>query len=1210
MDENLINNQQDEVQHELIQHEEVQPELVDHAQLGAQPLILEPGLAGEQIKRQELEQNENELNKYNIQFDRIPARMKRYSTKRGKGALKTESSAIRQRILLGEDEYIGSKKEMLDQASLLQNESELLLRDKKWYRLFKFQSAEMDRVKESVSYLNNLLDRQLPLVNMNNRTMLDTKYLTDTIIPAYQAAFDACHAYIALRKRTGAKHSTGIRRLEKVKRLQSMLQNEKENFSIIVDNAKANRFRDVDWSKIGKEGKPITLRDVIGEIRTNIAVISYFVPEGNSSNVYRVRVRDDKTGKYYYVKINEKLLHEDVGGYLERRIQELNRSKGIKENGDLLRPTEEDVKNILKQMENKEISEEEGDRQIIENRSKREELRLEGKIDLEDYNFALNFLNTMKSKLDALPDAARRDKEAKYAAFLAHDFDKMFRDLAEYNAEIVKINGDVALLENLIHKLESENANGKYNVQLDSLRHAKQNGIRPMTELDWLKAVIKNDPEKYGINEQADAELFAILDEMGNREYGENNEKIGLSRFFTRSLGKEVELFGQHAERSGLSSSDVLASNNTATSRLADMFNFSDVVTTSFKGRLKLTEVGMTTQKSHLVTFSEEAPGKELLQIMQDAQKYQQEHDIKESLVQFTPEAIRQMSRLHTFDLITLQTDRHWRNIKADFEEVQGNPKRWIIKSIKSYDHDQSCGNKNLKQYFPVVADPATGKKSTQMPGFLKPIMMTVNRNSKLYRYTQATKMTSQANPMAIAGNANFLDAIELPKAKTKDIDDYFKQFKQEHGTDFYAAYPFMPELFIPRAFDITTPMTKHDFSFRSYSKVMKANQGKEALVKKFYLAMNKLIAPFMEDRQSSWNDFYNKADDMTANQKNAAAQEQQNALNAKIDSERRMYADSQNFPVTDELVADCKNLVGEVMTTKYAGRKEHLKAFREAYALYQQLDFTKLEEDGMESDPMVTGRKDIKGYYDFMLQSFFYNTKMYFASGEKNETARDELLQEDLEHRKNELKEEKFAELQLKYPNMSLQELENRAKDEADKEAEKEMSEDVRVPAVLHMDRAAYNSVCDALENDEILEYMLCDLGMSQDKKDALRQRLQQIKDEALEAEKVVKKWAKLKGLPEDSIEAKFFLEPEEFAQINKLTDMVLDPGLSYFSNEDSQFMIAQPEMKNYFNEEDKARARAITNHERNEPRQKAGDLVGEYTSMVNNQIVHAPAA
>ena len=1060
--------------------------------------------------------------------------------------------------------YMGTKDQMLESAKLLRNSSVLLIRDKKWYRLFNWESDEMTKVKQTTAYLNNLLDKEVKL----SGGKLDLVYLEETILPAYQAAFEACDFYISEKRRKGqAKRTVGIRRLKAVENMMGLLREEWDNYKLVKDNG----FVGIDL-----QGKK-SMRELLGEIRKKKARISRFMPEGNSSNVYRVKVEGEKDGKAYFVKKDEKLIHENMGLYLTLRIAELKRSKEVRRKYDQMNEEdykaavnarEEEIKKIDEQVKRGELSEEAGDKRIIEIRAEREELRLEGKISMTDYQNALTFLEKLDADVNKAADA---DKKSAYIALLAHDYDKFFTQRQIYNANVRQLKASGSTIDELISTLKREKK-GNWEAQVRELEKRKAGAMEEMSEWQWFEAHI----EELGLSKEKNADLIAILQGIGTAT------EDGLSRLFTRSLGKEAELFGQHAERSGLSNSDILASNNTATSRFAGLFDFKDVVTQSFKGKLEFTEVGQKGATIANVTFSEEAPGEELLQVMEDAQKLQKERNLPESLVKFSKNAVRQLSRMHTFDLITLQTDRHWRNIKAQVTKKEGNPPEWIIDSVKCYDHDQSFGNKDLKEYFADVTDEATGEVKTKREGFLTPIMMTVSKSSNLYRYAKFTRMTNKKTGKSGVSTDSFLDTIQIPKAKTKQLEmatiNYKKIWK---GKDQYTSMPFTMIERSALYFNWGDPVTQKKLKKGMEEK----NPGKEKIYEEFFIGLNQLTALMSDKNKKELTDGNLCKSKEEAEEKGKLAEKE--------------YMDKHPWDPENEEAweAGVKQAKAAFMT-----RKEALKLFRRVVELYNQLDLTRLEI-GMEKygHEMYSGGKDVVGFFDYNIQGFFHLLKLHFSTGEENQAALQELKADDLKEKEKETKEK------LRKAGKEGKALEDAVKEEM----KKEKAETVRMPAVLHMDREAVENVRKALNSEAQLDLLLKDLGMTSDKKTALKKRLQQILDEVKEATKAVNEWADLQGLPQDAIERKFLLDKEDWDKIDSLTDLALDPGMSYFSNEDSQFLMADKDMNKYLTQDDRERARSITNDERNTQRQRMGNLEGDYVPYVNNSIAKSePAA
>ena len=1085
-----------------------------------------------------------------VDFDQIGQDMKTYSTDRSKSDIKRENEAIKVRQTEMKNDYMGSREQMLDSAALLKNSSELLIRDKKWYSLFQAESPEMTRVKESLAYLNKLLDGD---VQLDKNGQVDARYLTETIMPAYRQAFSACDDYMTKKKEQGAaKHSTGIRRLEKVTQIYNLLQTEMNNFNIFVN---------VAFVGVKAKGEVKSVRDLLGEVNVKNSLISRFMVQGNSSNVYRVKTKPEDAqnpedaDKAFYVKKDEKLLNEEMETYTENRLTELRRSKKIREKYKNLKEDEylaevaasdKKIEEWDKKVEENPALEENADKEIIKIRAGREELRLEGKIQMADYDNAIEFLEQMQSKITGAQ--GEKYKEI-YTKLLAHDFDKLFREMNEFNAILDNLRNEKGTAGKLIERLEKEKKPG-YEAQVEMLRKQMGKNFAPMNELDWFMKRIGCEDE----------EIKSTLTAISKKE-----KSGGLFALFTRTLGKEAELFGQQAERSGLTKSDVLASNNTATSRMAGQFGFNDVVTTSFKAKLKFTEVGKTEPTTANVTFSEEAPGEELFQVMADAQKSGKK-------VRYSSEAIRQMSRMHTFDLMTLQTDRHWRNIKV---VVNKSGDDWVIDSMKCYDHDQSFGTKTLSEYFADEKDEQTGEVHTRREGFLTPIMMTVTKNTPLYKYAKKTKMTKEGKEANLTTSLNFMDDIKLPVAKTKSLAKATENYKKQHeGDDQYTTSPWQ--------------VINRTHAYMSYRLKM---DGDDEMDDGAYMP----DGYEMVERRKNLGEIIEKY--------NPGKKETGLLFFDKLSMLHDMvYAGDSK--VSDEKLED---------KDKW---KELYELFEETYSLYQQLDFTQIDEDmvtsgiqGSRPTEYFTGGKDVVGYMDYNLQGYFYTLKLKFDPSlkEKNTDKNDPGQMKSLNDCQSALAEIKADKINAIKKNLKKSDpsYENDEK-KLDEAVEKETEKTARVPAILHMDREAYNSVCDALNSEEYINLMLMDLGMPKSKKNALIERLKEIKAQAEEAEAVVKKWAKDKGLPDDDVRGKFFLDPGDYEKIENITDMALDPGMSYFSSEDTQFLTKDETMSKLMSEGDRQKAREITNDERRTQRQNVGALreEEEYRPLVENGI------
>jgi hypothetical protein len=1144
-----------------------------------------------------------------VDLKSIKKELKTYRTNRSKDQIREQS---RQLMNIQANNLKGSKKSQLANAELVKNSSELLLRDKKWTRFFfAKESPEMIAVKQSVAYLNNLLDGEVQTTGHGEKEKVDVKYLLDTIIPAYQTAFDACDTYIKKRESEGAKKGYGLRRLQKVKDMLISLRNEITDMKLVVEsiqNTEKVGFtenEDVLGNQI-IDTRKMSVRHLVGEVVRRKAVVCKFIPEGNSSNTYRVKV-EGEDDKYYYVKKEEPLLNENLPGYLENRLKELNRSKNIKQDNqnkhrgrDYIKGLDDEIASLDKAVLDKKIDEQQADKRIQQIRAQREELRLENILDMKDYEYGIRLLTTMQSKVNSLGGADKEEQIQRYVKFFAHDFDGFFDRLEEYNALVEKYKNNANQIDELINTLKAKNGKN-VKQQVADLERLKQNGIKQMNELEWIEAHKK----ELGIEGGNGEELMTILREMGSDQADQHR----ISKLFQRTLGKEAELFGQQASRSGTTGSDVLAANNTASSRLAKRYNFADVVTSSKKSKLDMVEVGTTEDTLNNVTMSEEAPGEELLQICEDAKRLQKQQNISEPIVQFSSDAIRDLSRMHTFDLMTCQTDRHWRNIKSSVKKQVANGKQtWIVQNAKCYDHDQSLGTKDLREYFKDEKNDVTGEVKTVSEGFLKPIMMTVSKTSSIYKYAVQNKMTNPQSKKQIMEKYNgFLDKIDLPKSKTRSLDQATALYKERQKTPIKKdQYTIDPEQMTQR---ILTTFGWEETIEHEYDEEIERKERAGEFVTEEESRENR-----RSKRQKDILDALAKRNPQMATKEGREKCARFFELMYKL-----CYATSEKnqikigyYKVVDTFLFDSKaeldkaksKMKSDADRSKCMLRKNFIKEFRELQSLYESFDFTHLEEDADIYAPAnFTGKAHTVGYYDYTFQSVFHLLKLKLQENPaKTNNAIKELVKEETEEKKANYEAEVVAEAKKHNRVLSKKEKEEAIKK---KQAEDE-ADTVRVPAILHMDYDAYMSIKSALKDEKELDNLLMDLELTKEKKEALRKRLQQIIDDADEAAKVVNKWADMKGLPPEAIERKFLLTKAEFKKIKSLTDMALDPGQSYFSVEDSQFMTGNDMMQKYITTADREVSKKITNEERGTRRQKM-ELLGKdetYTSYVSNNI------
>ena len=541
-------------------------------------------------------------------------------------------------------------------------------------------SPEMDRVKKMVNLLNNLLDQEYATFD-GNVNVMEGKVKT-----AFEEVIKACNNYITLKKeKKQGKHSGGIRRLKMVNDIMTRCQLEMHHFNFLSDALKTESIVEPE---IGKRMNDYKLKELTTRHVEVEATDAEFQNEGNSTDVYKITVKGDD-GKTYYIKENLPLIDEDVDGFLDRRISQLEKSKEFKNS------------------ENMEVK-------------RQEENRLsKANIDNTDYDLSIKLFKALKKKIDKSAEVDKRDVRKKVADFFRHDFDKLFEDLTLNNQAAEKVNennGEINWQE-IINSNDKDNplwAVAKYMVNRQQNDGGVVAPIKKMTAFEWIK-------EKLSLDESDDKDILSVFksyepkftkktNEADKKRLTETFDKR-VETFFRVSSGKEVELFGQVSERNG-AEGEIAAANNTATCELAKLMNFTDVVTTSDNRIVKFKDrTGKTA--SRYCTVCETAEGVEYIDVLKKAYN-------ENKTVHYTPSVIKQLMRLQAFDTISMQTDRHGRNFKCVVEEKGDN---LVITKIKAYDHDMSFSEKGIEDI--------KGEKL----GFLQPLNMQIKRGSSMYTY-------------------------------------------------------------------------------------------------------------------------------------------------------------------------------------------------------------------------------------------------------------------------------------------------------------------------------------------------------------------------------------------------------------------------------------------------------------------------------------------
>ena len=558
-------------------------------------------------------------------------------------------------------------------TSIFKNKSSSLSLDSKWYGK---DTPEMVRVKKTVNYMNNLLDASCEkyVKKVKESEYIDAEAMKDDLHVAFDEAYAACENYIneKARKKQG-KWFAGGRRLNKVIELRNEIEKERLKYDALADAIQIGSLMqyNVETDKL-KSPRELSARHF--SIKAEIAD---WQNQGNSTDVYRIKVMEDGKEVWYYIKENLPLLSSDPEGFLDRRIAQLQKSKA-------------------------------------EINTDKEELRMKkARMDGAEYDAAINFLQALKNRITNASEGEKQKVKQEIVKLFSHDFDKMFINHSLHNkaAELLENkdeNGGNLDLEAIARdKNDPRCMMAKY-----VLESAKKGitDIKKMSALDWVKKELNlKDGDQDIINGLAG--LQSLKDDKGVED------------LFRVSMGKEVELFGQMRDRSNGKGEEreIAAANNTATFVLAKMCNFTDVLTESdmrivrFKNR-------QDQWVESFCTVTKEAVGHEFIDVLKKAEKEGKKID-------YTPKAVRTLMRLQAFDTLCLQVDRHGRNFKCNFVEKNGTI---LITDLLSYDHDMSFLEENLDEAF---KDEKTGEERKK--GFLPPMTTRLKKGSPEYRYVR-----------------------------------------------------------------------------------------------------------------------------------------------------------------------------------------------------------------------------------------------------------------------------------------------------------------------------------------------------------------------------------------------------------------------------------------------------------------------------------------
>ncbi len=617
--------------------------------------------------------------RYPLELSADQFKMKAKYANKSESTLKTARNSAR--TALKEELTINDfKKNNLKTSQFMVNASTLLEKD---WRLFKRASPEMLWVKKSLAALNNVLESGIGTY-INEQGIFDAEGYIERINKAYQEFFDAAQNYLDSRNPSSI---AGKRRYRRVSELLNAARKSKiDNYNLftsIKDGA-------VEFDNISAEKREtLNAYNIINEVNSAEAVQETVVwqNEGNSTDVYRLKLQGDDNN-FYYLKENLPFLNYNFEGFINRRLRQLEASKNN-------RPGKPGADPAMEEARLKNITE-------------------------KDYDNCEKLLRDFLNTINNASAANKQKVTDKLVNYLGHDFDKIFKDFELYNkaASYPLANNEVSL-DTLIEKssgLERQAYLLRKKILIEEGRYNPNQTaaevLQKVSAVDWLK-------KRLNLDDNNDAVLLNALQGLSDRE---------VENIFRYTLGKEVELFGQMNETKEQKGEDKVAINNTATARVAEHLGFEDVITKSRTSLVKFKRRDGS-EVNQLCTICEEAPGDEFIDLMKLAEK----NGVK---VVYTAEAIRNLMRLQAIDTLCFQKDRHGRNFKClnEIDPVTGNI---IIKSIKAYDNDMSFDACSLEEGFKEKLEGTP--KAPERNQFLPAMNMVIKKDSALYKHVMGT---------------------------------------------------------------------------------------------------------------------------------------------------------------------------------------------------------------------------------------------------------------------------------------------------------------------------------------------------------------------------------------------------------------------------------------------------------------------------------------
>ncbi len=1044
---------------------------------------------------------------------------------------------------------------------LFDSNASILKKDKKsWWRK---DSTKMKNIKIAMDRIQMLMQTDFSASNefRTEEGKLNFNKIGTTLMAEIEKAIGFCDDYLNDPKKMGSG-STATRRRGNVETCKQMLEKERQTFRILVQP-------DIELTLVGNQDNLHTPRQILSGIKVIEVGNVTHQNQGNSQEVYVVDVnRSDVEGQHveavnqngekvkYYMKENLPMLDKTTDLYLDRRIKELEKGQGYKnsENADL---------------------------------RKKEEYRMKKSgADDTDYENGISFLKAAK---DLITKGDQKKKDAakdEFCAFLAHDFDSLFRSYEEYKRLLGRNEKGNAPLSN------EEMTNLKSLAKEDPIKALLYEALRKQSEGEEVKVLDPFDwlVETKIITMDEKNPLYKVLKTISEQDdvLRDGKSTSRLEVLLRVTTGKEAELFGQMTARAkgGTDMSQYLTM---MTSEMGDVYGF-DVLCKTYMAVTDFSRWNEEEANGSVVTLQEEAKGMEWIELQKQAQKSGKK-------VKLTGNAARQMISLQVIDTISAQTDRHGRNFKCDYVE-QGDI--YIVNSIKAYDHDMSFSEVELKDAFEAEKDKDGKTKKLKKNGFLPPMMQKISPSSPLFRYIRRNYLHKEPEHgwLNDVKSATYVknpgeEPIPIPKfAKDSLLTLFYKSALSFNHTgtgkqkDYYNVVNQPSDIM-----DYSSGRPENEENYIS----QRNKEGNIQISDKLFRAKPKWLKNIGMLDEMSYEDFASNIEKDDAQSLGIETEgKEQDQVQNEVEAVKALWKLSRIISELGKLMIppaeDGKEY--EYKGKHHYGDDRHMfktsLVFKRTYTEEGIVSYTEEEKEriiqlGKELKDL-NEKWDFTGLYirgktaagnSFQGHDTYYKKKFGWrlppkdtVTGQYQEIAQigyyDGYIQSTLEYIATMFKNDPVTN-----------KMDAQIPEELEEFYDKE-SGTLELPSVLHMDEKDYHRAVKIVEDFEnnTLRARMQARQLSEKSIEATYSRaketVEQIKQMKVKAEKLLRYkypdlWERDKDKPEREWDSKlrFFLKKDEFDDLDSLSDLALDPGDTYLVQDDDDYLSTQEQFK-----------------------------------------------